>query len=278
MSRRNSQCRFTIEEEKRIIKEYQEGSSMAKLGKKHSCDPTTISNILKAYKIPARNLSEARRNFLNYTIKEDIFENIDTPDKAYWLGVLYSDGYISKAGQYTNIFAISVSEKDKEWLESFKKFLGYSGNIHHYKATHGYKIGAPYVRLAIGNNKMVEDLIKLGVVEQKTQKIHKLPNIPFLDDFIRGYIDGDGSLLKVRPHFQISGNYPFLLAVAEYFDIPYNIRQDKSIYCLNYKKRESEYLEKRLYKNANFYLQRKYNIAKRSFDSPLTLENVKEKL
>ena len=36
------------------------------------------------------------------------------------------------------------------------------------------------------------------------------------------------------------------------------------------------YLEKRLYANANYYLKRKYDIASRSFNSPLTLEDVKE--
>ena len=94
---------------------------------------------------------------------------------------------------------------------------------------------------------------------------------------MRCYIDGDGSLLKRLPNFQICGNKEFLLDVANYFKIPYKLYEDKSIYNLKYNKNESEYLEKLLYKDATCYLDRKYQIAQRSFNSPLTLEDVMEK-
>ena len=251
---------------------------MAMVGKQFNCDPTTVKNILKAYNIQSRNLSEARRNYLNYTLNENIFEAIDNPDKAYWLGVMYSDGYISKL-EYTNKFGISVAEKDKEWLEKFKKFLNYNGEINHYKTgDSSYKKDIPYVRLLIGNNKIVSDLENLGVIEHKSKKLNNLPDIPFLDDFIRGYIDGDGSLAKRLPHITISGTKEFLENIAKYFNLPYHLYQDKSIYSLQYNTNCSRYLEKRLYKNANYYLQRKYEIAQRSFNSPLILEDVRKNL
>lgn len=159
-------CKFTIAEEKQIIFSYQEEKkSMAALGKQWKCDPTTIKNILNAYGVSGRTLSEARRNFLNYTINENIFTNIDSPDKAYWLGVMYSDGYIAKA-QYTNKFGLSIAEKDIEWLEKFKEFLGYNGEIGHYfTGKTAFVPGLPYVRLLIGNNQIVKDLERWGVVE-----------------------------------------------------------------------------------------------------------------
>lgn len=274
--KRKQSCKYTIEQEKEIISAYSNGSSLRKLGKIWNCSPTTIKNILKEYNISTRTFSQARRNYLNYSLNENIFEKIDNPDKAYWLGVMYSDGYISKT-KYTNKFGLSVSEKDLEWVEKFRNFLNYNGDIKHYLVSSGYKKGTPYVRLLIGNNKIVEDLEKWGVIEHKTKKISCLPDIDFLDDFIRGYIDGDGSLLKRLPCFQISGNKSFLEAIAKYFSLPYHLEPDKSIYSLRYNTKESRYLEKRLYKNANYYLQRKYNIAQRSFTSPLTLEDVMEK-
>lgn len=187
---------------------------------------------------------------------------------------MYSDGFISKV-KYTNKFGISVAERDKKWLEKFKDFLQYSGNISTYKTTEtAFVAGLPYVRLLIGNNKIVNDLERLGVVEHKTKKLCQLPDIPYLDDFIRGYIDGDGALTKRLPRIIISGNKSFLEDIAKYFNLPYHLYQDKSIYSLQYNKNCSEYLEKRLYKNANYYLDRKYEIAQRSFNSPLTLEDV----
>ena len=130
--KRKPGCKYTIEQEKEIISTYLDGKSLRDLGKQWECSPTTIKNILKEYDISTRNLSQARRNYLNYTLNENIFEKIDNPDKAYWLGVMYSDGYISKAREYTNSFGLSVSEKDLEWVEKFKQFLGYNGEIKHY--------------------------------------------------------------------------------------------------------------------------------------------------
>ena len=274
--KRKTGCKFTIEQEEKIIQKYKDGESLAKIGKEFSCSPTTVKNILKEYNIQTRNFSEARRNYLSYTLNENIFESIDSQDKAYWLGVMYSDGYISKK-KYTNSFGLSVSEKDLEWVEKFKTFLGYNGEIKIYKSTSLFSNGKNYARLLIGNNKIVSDLEKLGVVEHKTKIISCLPDIPFLDDFIRGYIDGDGSLLKRLPCFQISGNKDFLESIAKYFKLPYHLTPDKNIYSLRYNARESRYLEKRLYENANYYLKRKYDIASRSFNSPLTLEDVMEK-
>ena len=275
--KRNSNCKFTILEEQQIIQDYQLGMSMYELAKKYDWNATSICRMLKVYNIPARTLSQARRNYLSYTLNENSFENITTPQQAYWLGVMYSDGFISLTNNYTNYFGISVHEKDEEWLEKFKEFLNYNGEIKHYQTTSGYKENTPYVRLLIGNNKIVQDLQKLGVVEHKSKIINQLPDIPFLDDFIRGYIDGDGSLRKDYPCFQISGNKDFLLNIANYLKVQYNLREDKSIYCLHYNVNQSRYLEKRLYKNAHYYLKRKYDIASRSFNSPLTLEDVKEK-
>lgn len=275
--KRFSYCKFTIAQEREIIDLYKQGYSMAKLGKLWGCNPSTIKNILNAYGESGRTLSEARRNTLGYTISEDIFEEINTPEKAYWLGVMYSDGFITKT-KYTNKFGISVAEKDKEWLEKFKQFLNYNGEIHSYKVNDsGYKPGTPYVRLLIGNNKIAADLEKWGVVEHKSKKLDRLPDIQFKEDFIRGYIDGDGSLRKDFPNIRICGTYDFLIDIANFLKLNYHIYQDKTIYSLAYNTKESTYLEKTLYQDAKYYLNRKYEIAKRSFNSPITLEEVMKK-
>ena len=165
---------------------------------------------------------------------------------------MYSDGYITKANLYTNYMGIAVAEKDKEWLEKFKEFLNYNGDIKHYKTAEGsYKVNSPYVRLLIGNNKIVEDLEKHGVLEHKTHKLNVLPNTNFLDDFIRGYIDGDGSLRKTRPDLRICGTKSFLTNIAQYLQLPYRMYEDKTIYSLVYNT-SSAYLEKRLYKDAKY--------------------------
>lgn len=44
-----------------------------------------------------------RRN--RYTLDEDYFDVIDTPEKAYWLGFLYADGYVvsTVTREYTSL-------------------------------------------------------------------------------------------------------------------------------------------------------------------------------
>ena len=58
-------CKYTIEQEKEIVSSYLEGKSLRYLGKNWNCSPTTIKNILKEYDTSTRNLSQARRNYLN---------------------------------------------------------------------------------------------------------------------------------------------------------------------------------------------------------------------
>ena len=54
---------------------------------------------------------------LNYN--DDLFEIINTEEKAYWLGFIYADGYVSD--EYS--FEVSLSLKDKEHLMKLGKFL-----------------------------------------------------------------------------------------------------------------------------------------------------------
>lgn len=261
-------CQFDIEIEKQICQDYLNGEGGATYlkNKYKARSVSTIYQILKAYNIERRNLSEARRTALKYSVDETSFTNYSDPETCYWIGVMYTDGFLTKTNLYTNYFGLSVQEKDNEWLDKFKKYLKYTGEIHHYKVSAGYKPGAPYVRLCVGNNQIVKNLEQVGVVEHKTKIINHIPSqLLCMDDFIRGVIDGDGSLRKEYPNLRICGNYDFLIDIANYFGYPYKIYKDKSIYDLVYNAEESRILEKRLYKNACVYLDRKYNIAKRSF-------------
>ena len=53
------------------------------------------------------------------------FENIDTEEKAYWLGFMYADGYIiSNNGRYgQEQIGITLSTKDLGHLEKFKQSI-----------------------------------------------------------------------------------------------------------------------------------------------------------
>lgn len=270
--KRNGNCKLTIEEENELCQDYINGMGSTMLSRKYNINPASVCRILDIYNVKKRTLKEARNNFLQRALDENFFENIDTPQKAYWLGVMYSDGYISETNKYTNYFGISVKVEDIKWLEKFKSDLKYNGEIKIYTQTCGYGVGMKYARLLIGSNKIVEDLKKLGVIPHKTQENLHIPDIPYKDDFVRGLIDGDGSLRQSAPDVRLCGCKTLMIDVGEYLGLPYKLYQDKNIWGLYFSRNNSRILEKRLYENAKTYLDRKYELAKRSFNSPINQE------
>ena len=53
---------------------------------------------------------------MKYYRNSNIFEKIDTEEKAYWLGFLYADGYVDpERGE----IILGLAEKDKEHINKF---------------------------------------------------------------------------------------------------------------------------------------------------------------
>lgn len=166
---------------------------------------------------------EIRNNKINsrrYYVNSSYFENIDSQEKAYWLGYIYADGYISKT-KAGNIFGMSLGEKDKDQLLKFKECLKATYPIRTY-TTNSYKDGTKYVRLNIRDEKLVNDLEKWGVIPHKTNVL-KPPqiNATYNASFILGYFDGDGSIFLNKtksPFYSISivGTDPMLEYIHSY--------------------------------------------------------------
>jgi len=130
-----------------------------------------------------------------YTKNIDIFENIDTEEKAYWLGMIMADGSITwqktKAG--ISLYGIKLGLTDKEVMDKFKVFLGL-GEETPYWVLNQPKC-QPVYYLNITCHKIAQDLGKHGAVPHKTNRI-KIPVLKdeFIRHFIRGYFDGDGCI------------------------------------------------------------------------------------
>ena len=111
-----------------------------------------------------------------------------SPNFAYAIGLLVSDGSLSKNGRH-----IVFTSKDIEQLENFMRALGIQGIFVGYtKSTDKY--GSRMIaRVQFGDVLFYQFLLKIGLMPNKSKIIGevKVPHKYFFD-FLRGVFDGDG--------------------------------------------------------------------------------------
>lgn len=109
-----------------------------------------------------------------------------TPDLAYVVGLLVTDGCLSK-----NNRMVTLVSKDREILENFKACLNIETKI----GDHVSGIGNHYLHIQYGNVQFYDWLLKIGLFQAKSYTIGEI-DIPdeFFRDYFRGCIDGDGSI------------------------------------------------------------------------------------
>lgn len=128
-----------------------------------------------------------------YSFNHDYFEEINTPEKAYWLGFIYADGGVSD-----HELSIKLQISDKEHLKKFNKAINGNFQIATFDRVcnlNGKTYGGCQIR--VYSTKLVRDLQKLGVYQNKSLTI-VFPKINDLlkSHFIRGFFDGDGCLTQ----------------------------------------------------------------------------------
>lgn len=131
--------------------------------------------------------------YRKYKVNENYFEQINTPEKAYWLGFLYTDGCNYKSKKRAGVVIFSLQAQDKDAVFNLKKALDSEHPISFVK-----KGGGQY-RLSISSGKLSRDLVKLGCIPAKS-KILQFPTfdqVPkhLMRHFLRGCVDGDGSIM-----------------------------------------------------------------------------------
>ena len=109
-------------------------------------------------------------------------------DMAYVLGFFAADGNMIKTRRGTHF--LSFHSKDRDIMYAIRRSL----DSDHMVSKRTSDTGSVY-RLQIGSKKMFADLLRLGFVPGKTNRL-SCPDIPkkFLGDFVRGYFDGDGNV------------------------------------------------------------------------------------
>lgn len=190
-----------------------------------------------------------------------IFNVIDTPEKAYWLGFINADGCIHEKARYVSL---NIGGRDRRHLEKFVDFLGADRKM--IKTCYHRDTGNELVYIALCSVQLMSDLERLGIFPNKSGKEHFI-NTDYDVDFIRGLIDGDGSIHSDLKGIDLVGSYELLSAVQQkfysYLQIqPHKIHEHGTIFRIYYKAREDVYkIVKFLYRNSSVSLDRKQELA-----------------
>ena len=98
-----------------IVKLYKAGLSTVAIANSYDVTHKTITKILDKYGVKRRNNCHRK-----YTLNENYFDIIDTPNKAYILGFLYADGSNTES---KCTISMSLQEEDGYILEKYVKRL-----------------------------------------------------------------------------------------------------------------------------------------------------------
>lgn len=200
-----------------------------------------------------------------HSANENFFETIDTEEKAYWLGFIYADGSVlihKNTGSMT--LEIGLQIKDINHLEKFKEDI---------KATNPVKVtnNGKGCRISIHSRKLVKDLMKHGIVPNKS--LIAIPpgkeSVPeaLTHHFIRGIFDGDGGFTIDRGSTYavcFCGTVETCEYVLNFFSK--QIRIDKKKGSANFGQfkikgnLQAREVSDILYKDCKVYLERKYNV------------------
>lgn len=194
--------------------------------------------------------------------RQNCFNKIETEEQAYWLGFLYADGCVSYQ-DWNNQIELSLQERDLHHLEKFRNFIGNDNTLAYREKQKAY-------RYCFRSKQIKQDLIALGCVPRKSLILtfptkEQVPD-NMLKHFVRGYIDGDGCLFiasrSKTMKIEVLGTVDFLSGLqerCELFQSKILAKPPTKIHRISLGKQTTvKEICNWLYKDANVYLDRKY--------------------
>ena len=234
----------------------------------------------RSYELILKNIKKQgwHAKGMKNSFNQDFFENIDTEEKAYFLGLLFADGYIlcgrKEDGRVeSDAFGISLQEQDIDILKKLKTALNATHPINIYENSGSWaKKGTYYGRIICYSQKAVNDLYAKGMKKHKTfdMQFPTEEQVPhnLLHHFIRGYVDGDGSIgaqkNRNKHWFTTMGTKEFLTGMQHFFGTDVKLGQryperENNNYELRYcGNRQIDFFLDILYRDATIYMDRKY--------------------
>lgn len=173
--------------DKIVSEQYLSGKSGIQLAEMYNVSVAAIYKSLRRTNTDRRGNEENKRE---YDVDEHVFDIIDTPEKAYWLGFLFADGFSNN-----NRVTLALKESDKSHIEKFKLFTKSeqpirTGIIFNKK----YKKKYINYHITIHSKYLSNRLNELGIIPKRPKfDLSELPEHLYRY-WIAGLFDGDGSV------------------------------------------------------------------------------------
>ncbi len=261
----------------KIIYLYINGQSINDISTKFKISAFICKTILVKSDIQIRSFHDSMilsgKKYRKYKLNEDFFENINTEEKAYWLGFIAADGNINKN---SNTLSINLKIDDKNHLQKILDNM-----CSDYKIKDYISQDYPQSGIHITSYKIKKDLEKNGIFPNKSFTIKPPPpfqNYELEKAFWRGYVDGDGTIHnKTSIHgitwtLAVLGTYEMLDRMSHFISentkLPLRkVRKSGNIFVISF---DGSYTPitaiKFLYKDAKIYLDRKMLLAQNAIN------------
>ena len=203
-----------------------------------------------------------------------------TPELAYVVGLIATDGCLSPDGRH-----LSFTSCDKQLIDTFKNILNLNNKVG--------KTETQALRIQFGDIQFYKWLLSIGLTPAKSHTINEI-TIPkeYFRDFIRGHLDGDGSITVYMDKYNTYKNQKYIYKrmfigfvsasnkhilwlqknIISNFGVTGRIHKTKilppskvSIYILKFMKKESQKLLKEIYSSI-------YNKLAKPKYSPIIME------
>lgn len=201
---------LTTQQQQDICEKYLSSSdvTISLLSREFKVSRPTVRTILRNSDIKTRSRSISCRT---KKLDDGAFSRL-TPEAAYWIGFILADGSVRN-----NRLSVHLHLQDVEHLKKVKFFLKSNHKIT--KNEHNEDC-----TITFSSEQLIKDLKNYGIVENKSSKLFYSLNLdlkPFIDHFIRGVFDGDGSIFFSRTGIGTisitSKNKELLNVFSEYF-------------------------------------------------------------
>jgi hypothetical protein len=177
--------------------------STGEIGEMFGVHMSSVNYLLKKYGIKPRPAHEAVRGYFDKypNVNIGFFENM-SPQLAFYLGLMYSDGYVDDKSN------VGISLTDPELIKWIAKVIDYKPQIRQVTQDNGKILYS----LRFSNPKVSELLINRYKLSPRKSKSIEFPNfIPeeYIPYFIRGVFEGDGTvgIYEFRENGKIRKNY-----------------------------------------------------------------------